>query len=281
MTNKISSDDYHLHSIFSDGVLSPQKLIEIAASLHIKTLALTDHDTMEALPDFYKAAEKKGIKVIAGMEVSSAWRSSNIHILAYWQDYQQLDDSDREKITAFISMQKSMRMHRAKIIANELTKLDYKIDFEKICTYASPSVPTRPHFARYLIEKGYFTDFNEVFKKLLGSGKAGDVNITWLPMQEVVITLKDLGAKISLAHPYAYNLSLGALKQLFKDFKQAGGMALEVVNSMQDIAKTKALENYCKEFNFKMTWGSDFHTPQKSQLGKISPLPKKINPLLN
>lgn len=278
---KIISSDYHTHSNFSDGVLTPQELLDIASSINIENLALTDHDTMDAIPIFFKIAKEKNINAIAGMEVSSVWRYSNIHILAYWQNYESLTSLQLSKIADFIEGQKSMRMQRAKMIVKVLEESGFEINFDHICELAKPSIPTRPHFARYLINKGYFTDFNEVFKKILGKGRAGDINITWLPMQEVVIRLKDLGAKISLAHPYAYNLSLGALKQLFKDFKQAGGMALEVVNSMQDIAKTKALENYCKEFNFKMTWGSDFHTPQKSQLGRISPLPKKTNPLLN
>lgn len=279
MIESISSD-YHIHSTFSDGILTPEQLLDIAQSLNIKELALTDHDTMDGLPAFYKAAANTQIKIIAGMEVSSAWRASNIHILAYWLNYQQLSKAQITKIQTFVDMQKELRMRRAKIIAETLNKIDLKIDFDEVCELAKPSVPTRPHFARYMIEKGYFSDFGEVFKKVLGKGRIGDVSITWQDMQSVVVQLVKLGAQVSLAHPYAYGLSLGALKNLFKDFKNAGGMALEVVNSTQDIAKTKALENYCKQLNLKMTWGSDFHTPERSQLGRLSPLPKNLKPLL-
>lgn len=279
MTEIISSD-YHLHSNFSDGILTPQELVQLATELKITQLALTDHDTMDGVDEFFALARAKGIEPIAGMEVSSAWRASNIHILAYWQDYEKLTKAQLTKIFDFIHLQKNLRLQRAKLITQALNKLDYKIDFAEICAFAAPSVPTRPHFAKYLIAAGYFSDFGEVFVKLLGKGKVGDISLTWLPMQEVVVRLKAMGAKLALAHPYAYNLSLGALKQLFRDFKLAGGMALEVVNSIQDPAKTKALANYCKEYNFKMIWGSDFHSPQKSQLGRISPLPRQLNSLI-
>ena len=50
--------DLHLHSTASDGTLAPDELIALAAELGFTHLALTDHDSVEAVSythlDVYK-----------------------------------------------------------------------------------------------------------------------------------------------------------------------------------------------------------------------------------
>jgi DNA polymerase-3 subunit alpha len=56
----------HLHSEYSllDGACRIPKLVEQAAEMGMKSLAITDHGVMYGVIDFYKACKKAGIKPI-------------------------------------------------------------------------------------------------------------------------------------------------------------------------------------------------------------------------
>ena len=47
--------DLHTHSTFSDGTCSPSELVNKAVSCGLQAIALTDHDTVEGIPEFFKS----------------------------------------------------------------------------------------------------------------------------------------------------------------------------------------------------------------------------------
>ncbi|EEF32114.1 hypothetical protein RCOM_0265760 [Ricinus communis] len=70
--------ELHSHSKFSDGFLSPSKLVERAHGNGVKVLALTDHDTMAGIPEAIEAARRFGIKIIPGVEISTIYSPSDL-----------------------------------------------------------------------------------------------------------------------------------------------------------------------------------------------------------
>ena len=93
-------------------------------------------------------------------------------------------------------------------------------------------------------------------------------------------TLKHAQARISLAHLYHYNFTRTKRRRLVQDFVNAGGHALEVVNGMQPAEQVGTLSILAREFDLKVTAGSDFHLPQAwSELGRYRAIPEDLTPL--
>ena len=78
--------DLHLHSTFSDGTFTPERIVELAVEAGLAAAVLTDHDTMEGTPRFLAAARKAGLRSIAGMEISADVPHRTVHLLAYGCD---------------------------------------------------------------------------------------------------------------------------------------------------------------------------------------------------
>jgi DNA polymerase III alpha subunit len=73
--------DLHTHSNFSDGTNTPQELIRLAEEAGLSAVALTDHNTVEGLPEFLWAAEHSPAEAIAGIEISVDHRNPELHLI--------------------------------------------------------------------------------------------------------------------------------------------------------------------------------------------------------
>lgn len=61
--------DLHLHSRYSDGRLWPAEIAGRAKAAGLELAALTDHDSMEGVPEFLAAAARLGLGAVAAAEV--------------------------------------------------------------------------------------------------------------------------------------------------------------------------------------------------------------------
>lgn len=271
--------DLHCHSTASDGVLTPRELILRAAQQGVQTLALTDHDTIEGLPEAKQAAQDVGINLINGIELSCVWGGTTIHILGYGFA---LDDPSINAATEALHKGRWLRSEEiarrlaAKGIANALEGAQAI----QATLGVSLNAPARPHFAQFLVKEGHVRDHSEAFRKWLGAGKIGDVKQHWPSFADTMATLNKANALISLAHLYHYNFTRTKRRRLVQDFVSAGGHALEVVNGMQPAEQVGTLSILAREFNLKVTAGSDFHLPQQwSELGRYRAVPDDLTPL--
>ena len=73
--------DLHAHSTASDGALSPAAMVGTAHRLGLAALALTDHDSVDGLPEARSAASALGIRIVPGVELSAYEGAREIHIL--------------------------------------------------------------------------------------------------------------------------------------------------------------------------------------------------------
>ena len=83
--------DLHTHSTASDGTLKPAELVTLADSCGVKLLALTDHDTVDGLPEAKSEAVKHGITFVPGIEVSTLWNERSIHVVGLGIRYEEGD----------------------------------------------------------------------------------------------------------------------------------------------------------------------------------------------
>lgn len=56
--------DMHIHTIASDGTFTPEEVVKRAKLFGMKTIAITDHDTVDGLAEGKKTADEVGIEFI-------------------------------------------------------------------------------------------------------------------------------------------------------------------------------------------------------------------------
>jgi predicted metal-dependent phosphoesterase TrpH len=267
--------DLHTHSNASDGILSPPALVSRARQRGVTHLALTDHDTVHGLQSAREQAEIEGITLIDGIEFSCLWAGRGIHVVGLNVDITCTDL--REAIAA----QLEARDIRAEEIGKRLEKAGVPEPLQGARRIAGDAVLGRPHFARYLVEQGFANNINGAFKQYLGAGKPGDVKHRWPDIASMATAIRGAGGVPVLAHPAKYELTRTKLRELLVAFKEAGGLAIEVVSGQQAVNETESLAGIAAQFDLYASCGSDFHVPDQpwQELGSFTPLPRICRPV--
>ena len=267
--------DLHSHSTVSDGSLSPEHLVARAIEQGVDVLALTDHDGTEGITAAQAAAQGTNLSLVTGVEISVTWGSSTIHILGLKVDHKNAAlQKGLEKIRDY-------RKERAVKIAERLEKLGISGAYEGASQYASPVMLGRVHFAKFLVDKGHAKNINDVFKRYLVRNKPGYVSGEWATLAQAVNWITGAGGQAVIAHPARYKMTATKLRRLITEFKESGGVGLEVVSGRQHPEEIKTLAKLANDFNLLASCGSDFHSPDNTwvELGRIPELPSSVNPI--
>jgi predicted metal-dependent phosphoesterase TrpH len=266
--------DLHCHSLCSDGQLSPSDLVDRAVEMGVSMLALTDHDTLNGLPEAKQQALGHPIEIINGIEFSCVWNGMGIHVVGLG-----FDETHPVMVDA-VALQEQRRHTRAITIAERLEKKGAEGIWEAANLVANGAQLGRPHFAQALINLGKVSNMAQAFKKYLGAGKPGDVKAQWPEISEVVSWITQSGGVAVIAHPDSYKLTRTKLKLLLKAFKEAGGAAVEVVTSTMESSFTRRMAEFCEEFDLLASQGSDFHGPKPwTELGRFPNMPEGLTPV--
>lgn len=266
--------DLHCHSSFSDGTLTPEELIERANSLQIQCLSLTDHDTVAGYSALYRAALHTTIKIVNGIELSTRWKKYDIHILGYQINH-------TPELQELIFHQNKSRIERAEQIGDSLYLAGINNAYHKACDLAGHKRVGRPHFAQVLINEGKVRDMKSAFKNYLGRGKCAYIPTMWLSMQDAVKGIMHAGGQAVIAHPLKYGLTRSKLHELINDFKDVGGIGMEVVSGEMTTVQTQEMAGLCNRFDLLATSGSDYHGDAQSRinLGRQQQLPIICTPI--
>ena len=268
--------DFHCHSLASDGVLSPEDLVARAAEYGVDALALTDHDTLAGLPAARAAADRHGLTLVNGIELSVLWGTREIHVLGLWVN------PDCPVLSARVADQLEARRLRARRIGARLDKAARIEDsYSKACALADSDTPGRPWFARVLVEEGVVRDQRHAFNRFLKKGQSAFVSTPWVSLEQGIQDLRAGGGVAVLAHPQAYNLTRKRLRELVRDFRAAGGQAMEAVMPGLSPHQAGLLEECWRHFGLAVSGGSDFHSPQQKwlSLGGLPPFPPDGTPV--
>ncbi|MEZ9142638.1 MULTISPECIES: RNase RNM [unclassified Shewanella] len=257
--------DLHSHTTASDGVLTPSELVERAIIKGVEMLAITDHDTVAGLAEAHEFNRQHAtpLKLIDGVEISTRWNNFDIHIVGLNMDKQD------PILLNFLTRQRELREERAQEIGIRLEKAGIEGAYEGAKHYADGAAISRGHYARWLAENGYAKDMPSVFKRYLARGKTGYVPNNWADMANAIEIIHQSGGISVLAHPSGYKLSAKWLKRLVREYKEAGGDAMEVVLGQQSIDDRANLVALSHMNNLMGSIGSDFHFPSNwIELGK-------------
>lgn len=263
-----SSTDLHTHSNLSDGVLTPTELVDLAYGNGVRTLALTDHDITDGLPEAFQAASRyPDLTLIPGIEMSTDVPGNEVHIVGLFIDWE--DAAFQAELTQL----RGSRLNRAKKMVERLAQLGKPVAWEKVEEMAGQGTVGRPHIARALIEAGHVQSVNEAFNLYLSRTGPAYVERERLTPGQVVELMLKVGGLCTLAHPRELDL----LNGLLADLKAAGLVGMEVYYQDYGPEEIERLRAVAEKFGLLPLGGSDYHGmggPQQREPGDI-PLPEE------
>jgi len=246
--------DLHLHTSFSDGTFSPERVVMEANHSGLSTIAITDHDILDGIEPALSAGEQYGVEVIPGVELSSRSDGPEIHILGYYMDWQ--DTSFCQQLQEF----RGARRIRAMEIVDKLNQLGMDVEYDDVLKRADLIAVGRPHVANVLVEKGYVNSVSEAFYRFLGDNGPAYVPKKRLSPAEAIAIILDAGGVPVLAHP-------GMLQQgIVPELVSLGLMGLEAFHPSHN---TQISDYYCDlaaKYGILVTGGSDCHGNAKGAM---------------
>jgi len=243
--------DLHMHSTASDGVYAPDELMKRAVGLGFTHVALTDHDSVAGIPLARETAEKLGMTLTNGVELSCG-AQKEIHVLGYGFD------PDNEALRAFCEERVAQREARTAAMVQRLCELGKPIDMARVRELAR-GVMGRPHVARAMLEAGYVLSVSEAFDRYLKPGRPAYVPKEDVKVSEAVRLIDQAGGIAVLAHPMELKMGDTMLESLIGEWKGQGLAGVEVYHPSAQNNHASFLLHLAQRENMLVTGGSDFH----------------------
>ena len=237
---------------------------------------MTDHDELGGQRRAAAAAAANGLKYLTGTEISVTFAGQTVHIVGLGFD------ADDQTLQEGLTSTRSGRDIRAQEMSEQLERVGITGAYEGALKFVgNPSLISRTHFARFLVESGVCPDTGEVFRKFLTEGKPGFVPHRWASLKDAVRWISQAGGLAVIAHPARYKFTANEEFALFTEFKAHGGRAVEVVTGSHTPAEYLEYGDMAREFELAASRGSDFHSPDESHtdLGKLPPLAEGLTPV--
>lgn len=243
--------DLHMHTTVSDGRCSPAEVVARVAAAGVTTFAITDHDTIAALPEAAPLAASAGLTLVPGIEITAVRDARDVHVLGYWCD------GDDASLLAFLAEQRDRRLERVERIGQALTRMGAPIDVRPLLDDAAArpgAAVGRPSLARALVKAGHARSPQDAFDRLLGDGRPAYVPRSGVTPEAVFAIIHDAGGLASLAHP-----GVTRRDDLIERWVRGGLDALEAFHSDHDAATQARYMALAAALGVAVSGGSDFH----------------------
>lgn len=239
----------HVHTTASDGILAPSDAILWSKRLGLKGIAITDHDTVDGIPEgIAEASKHEGFILIPGIEFSALYENEEVHILGYFIDH------TNKVLTELTREIKDARFNRGQKIIKQLQSLGYNLSLSDIPALSEDTAIGRPHIARLLVEKSYFSSIQEAFEVLLKKGKPAYVERFKLSVDDAIDAIISAEGLPVLAHPGLLSPNCDLNQIISKGIK-----GIEVFHTKHDKTQTKRFKRIAESKNLHITGGSDYH----------------------
>ncbi len=252
--------DLHVHTTYSDGTFTPEKVVEKAVEMGLKAIAVTDHDCVDGIGPTMEAARGTGLEVIPGVEISAAKDETEIHILGYFIGWQ-----DPFLLEIFRKMREN-RTERMKKMIHLLHRQGIDLDADRVFAVVSEGTAGRLHLARVMAEENITRDEQEAFDRYIGNGKPCHVAHKRLDYGKAIDIIKKAGGVPVLAHPGTMGKD-----EYIPFYVQAGLRGIEVYHSEHHTSTNDKYLAIARKYNLLVTGGSDCHGMKKGRvlIGKV------------
>jgi len=248
--------DLHMHSVYSDGKLKVNELIEYASTKNVNYIALTDHDSPRGINEALEEVKKYGITLIRGIEFSSNLNGDPVHILGYF------NGQVPKEITDYSDRLFDRRRKRAVVMCNKIMELyDLKIDINRLLD--TPGMITRGNISREILKSNPNVTSEMLFDKYLATSSPAYIPSTDLRPRDIVEMVKRNNGLVVIAHPTLYK------KETIEEVFSYDIDGIEAIYPRYQTYDKEWFIKYAKEHNLLITAGSDFHNFNETKHGDI------------
>lgn len=251
--------DLHVHTIYSDGVLTPAEVVKLAKKSNVSIIAIADHDSIAGIDEAIKTGEALGIEIVPGIEFGAYALNTEVHILGFYIDYQNTEFiKELERLKTF-------RIKRIEAMIKKLNKAGFDITIEEVLKEASSGKNVAPeklsigrsHLSKVMAKKKICKNEQDAMKNFIGLGNPYYVDVmnNLSPTDAVALIRKYKGIPV-VAHP-------GLIKQsgLVEKLAQNGLLGIEAFYPQHSAQQIDEFKKLAKRYNLILTGGSDFHMP--------------------
>lgn len=259
--------DLHIHTVFSDGLFTPEEVFAKAKKSGLAGISITDHDTIEGNYGSAQLAEKYNIEFVTGIELSCFDSQREYHILGYGLDI------NNEALHQHLEEFRKSRIERAEQMTKMLNDMGIKIDFDAVMHKAGVAPITRPHIAQVIVDSGYVSTTKDAFNLYIGDGRPAYAVKAIFQVEKAIQLINSAGGVAIIAHPGRFIDQ----KKLFS-FIEAGLDGIEVVHPLHNENLRKEYHYIASQYWLLETGGSDFHgdRPDEQELFGKSVVPLEI-----
>jgi predicted metal-dependent phosphoesterase TrpH len=184
--------------VYSDGVYTPETLVAAARAQDLRTIALTDHDSVDGVEPTRRAALQAGIEVIGGAEFGvpvSDEGDEEIHLVGLFLDI------ESPALLEGLKHNRTQRRQRVMEMIEKLNRIGLTLRTEEVLSLAGPGNVTRLHLARALVKAGRVRSVGAAFKRWLRPGGPAFVPRAGAPAAETIALIHRAGGLAAMAHP--------------------------------------------------------------------------------
>ena len=246
--------DLHCHSRASDGAYSPAEVAARAAGHGVTLWALTDHDTLDGVPEAQAAAAQLGMDFLCGAEISVSYAGKTVHIVGLGMD------SSNAALLQGLAQTRSGRAGRMQAMADKLAALGIAGAYHGALAFSETEDGlSRTHLAQFLVQAGHCASMQAAFDRYLADGQAAYVPFEWAKLQDAVGWISGAGGVAVIAHPARYKFADALEQAFFTDFVAAVGQAVEIMTGSHQPHELAPYADLAKQFGLAHSCGSDFH----------------------
>ena len=269
MYNKV---DYHLHSYYSDGSMSPTDLVKPANDMEYLEIAITDHDGIDGVKEAQIAGKALGLSVISGVELATKFEDDmvqgevSLHILGH-----RFNIKNKELLAELDTMKEKRRERNEKLL-KVLADMGYPLTDEDLFFNEEQEYVGKPLIARAMCKKGYIENPKDAFEKgkFLEAPEITCIRKDKITVYRAIELIKGAGGTASLAHPMKIK-GLGErgseefysnLDKMLRKLKIAGLGGLECFHPSSSEEESLRLVSYAEKYHLHILSGSDYHGPE-------------------
>lgn len=243
--------DLHVHTTCSDGRYTPAQIVELARRCGMRSVAVTDHDTLEAIP-LAQAAAGASVEVIPAVEISTVHDDREIHLLAYFVD------PEAEGLNAALAELRARRRERFFAMADRLRDAGVRLGDDELRAAATGSSLGRRNLAELMVAERRVGTVNEAFRRYLGDAAPACVPKHRLATVDAIRLVREAGGMSSWAHP-----SADATGDRLRELYNCGMDAVEVEWPTAKPSRVRYLRATAQALGLAVTAGSDCHGPDE------------------
>lgn len=245
--------DLHVHTHYSDGTDSPQRVIELAKQAGLSAIAITDHDILNGHSEAAEAAQAAGLELIPGLEMSASDSGREVHMLGFFIEASHAGFQQR------LAEQRTRRVARIHEMIARLGQLGLTITPEEVFSQANhQGAIGRPHVAQALLKRGYVSTTKEAFDRYIGNNAPAYIAGSPLNPKIAIRAIREAGGIPVLAHPIYLKDDT-----LIEPLVPHGLVGLEVYHSGHPPEAVGRYEQLAERLGLLKTGGSDYHGANK------------------